>query len=123
MGVSLNPAHSRVHEVAHKLGITGYSRGEHEQALKWLMFSVESNPSGSNIAARYDLGAALSAQGKKEAGIEMYRKVLEIDPGHIPTLHNLYVATDRKEGRQATKEELEALQAGQKKEEEAHDEL
>ena len=105
-GVSLDPTHSRAHEVAHRLGIIGYGRGEVKQALKWLRFSVEANSSVPD--SMYDLAVVLGVQGDKPGSIEMYRKVLTLDPGHIAALHNLHVATEGSEGQQATKEEIEA---------------
>ncbi len=66
-----------------------YDHQEYDKAIEWYQRALELDP--SNVNARTDLGTAYYYSGRPQDALREYRKSLEINPRHEPTLLNMVV--------------------------------
>jgi len=74
------PSHPSYVDAASNLGVTRYSQGNYEEAVKQYSKVVQLLPTHAN--AYYNMGIALAALGRWDEAAEAYRKALEIQPDH-----------------------------------------
>jgi tetratricopeptide (TPR) repeat protein len=91
-GVELNP---KSFEANVQLANAYFDNRQFENAEKYYTLALEINP--KDINARTDLGTTFVERQTPdyERGISEFKKVLEIEPNHEPTLYNLGVAYSR----------------------------
>lgn len=91
-GVQLNP---KSFEANVQLANAYFDNRQFENAEKYYTHALEINP--KDINARTDLGTTFVEREAPnyERGIAEFKKVLEIEPSHEPTLYNLGVAYSR----------------------------
>jgi tetratricopeptide (TPR) repeat protein len=68
-----------------------YDRKQYDKAIEWYRRALELD--SRNVNARTDLGTAYSYVGRPRDALREYRKSLETDPGHAPTLYNLILVS------------------------------
>jgi Flp pilus assembly protein TadD len=66
-----------------------FDLGRFNEAVEWFGKIVAMQP--NNLDVRTDLGTALWNAGQKEKAMAEYQRILQADPKHIATLHNLAV--------------------------------
>jgi TPR repeat protein len=68
-----------------------YDQKQYNKAIEWYRRALELD--SRNVNARTDLGTAYSYVGRPRDALREYRKSLETDPGHAPTLYNLILVS------------------------------
>lgn len=76
-------------EVRLKLADFLYDQRQYEQAIEWYERALALDP--KNVNAHTDLGTAYFYTGRSQDALQEYRKSLEINPQHQPTLLNMIV--------------------------------
>jgi Flp pilus assembly protein TadD len=66
-----------------------FDLGRFTEAVDWFSRVAAMQP--NNLDVRTDLGTALWNAGQKEKAMAEYQRILQADPKHIATLHNLAV--------------------------------
>ncbi len=66
-----------------------YDQKEYDKAIEWYRLGLDLD--SGNVNARTDLGTAYFYVGRPQDAIKEYRKSLQVDPRHEPTLYNLIV--------------------------------
>ena len=66
-----------------------YDHKQYEKAVEWYQRALELDP--KNVDARTDLGTSYFYSGRPQDALREYRKSLEINPRHEPTLLNMVV--------------------------------
>jgi tetratricopeptide (TPR) repeat protein len=82
-----------------------------EHGLAWLRRVIEREP--QNILAQFELGVLCEELGRKEEAIVHYRRAIEIDLAHLPSLRNLallYASLGNVEGTREMVERALALE-------------
>jgi tetratricopeptide (TPR) repeat protein len=82
-----------------------------EHGLTWLGRVIQREP--QNILAHFERGVLCEELGRKEEAIEHYRRAIEIDLGHLPSLRNLallYASLGNVEGTRQMVERALALE-------------
>ena len=64
-----------------------YDQKQFEQAIPWYQKALELDP--KNVNAHTDLGTSFFNLGRPREAVREYRKSLEADPNHQPTLYNM----------------------------------
>jgi uncharacterized protein (TIGR02466 family) len=77
-------------ETVFNLGLTERQLGRLDIAIP-LLEEVAASELGSLALVRYELALARQLAGQREAAIAGYRRVLEVEPGHVNALNNLGV--------------------------------
>ncbi len=72
-----------------KLANLFFDQHMYEQAVTWYERAVKLDP--KNVNARTDLGTAYFNLGRSAEALDQYKKSLEIEPTHEPTMYNLIV--------------------------------
>jgi tetratricopeptide (TPR) repeat protein len=76
-------------EVVLKVANFLYDQRQYDQAIEWYQRALELDP--KNVNARTDLGTTYFYIGRPQDALREYRKSLEINPQHEPTLLNMIV--------------------------------
>ncbi len=76
-------------EAALKLANYLYDQHQYDKSLEWYQRVLGLDP--KNVNARTDLGTAYFYLGRPKDALEQYRKSLQIDPNHEPTLLNTII--------------------------------
>jgi len=66
-----------------------YDAGRYQEAIHYYQTALALDE--NNVSVRTDLGTALFYSGRPDEAIGHYNRSLEVNPRHIPTLHNLVV--------------------------------
>jgi tetratricopeptide (TPR) repeat protein len=77
-------------DVMHGLGVLCVQEGHYQDAERWLLHAIESNP--GQARNWNDLGEAMRHMGKAEDAIAAYRKAIILQPEFVEALNNLGVA-------------------------------
>ncbi|CAN5419792.1 hypothetical protein BH18ACI2_BH18ACI2_15670 [soil metagenome] len=94
------------------LGNANYDAGRYEAAEKWYTAALTKRPNDVNVRTDLGLTFLLRAPSDPARAIAEFRRSLERDPNHVPTLQNLVVALTRKGDKaeaRATLSKLEKL--------------
>lgn len=107
-GVLINPSNFQANVV---LANALFDSQKFEEAESYYAKALDINPKDAN--ARTDLGATFVERPSPnfERAIEEFRKVRQADPGHLPSLYYLGIATLRKGDRSGAEKILSELQA------------
>lgn len=72
-----------------RLGHANFEARRYETAERWYREALQKTPDDANV--RSDLGLTFFLREPSQAGkaLEEFRRALEYDPQHVPTLHNL----------------------------------
>jgi tetratricopeptide (TPR) repeat protein len=94
-----------------QLGNVNYDAGRYEAAEKWYTQALAKEP--DNINVRTDLGLTFYLRNPPDydRAIAEYRRSLERNPQHEPTLQNLIVALTKKGDKEEARAMLKKLQA------------
>ena len=76
-------------EAALKLANYLYDQRQYDKSIEWYQRVVALEP--KNVNARTDMGTAYFYTGRAQDALQEYRKSLEIDPKHEPTLLNMII--------------------------------
>jgi len=76
-------------EIRLKLANFLYDQRQYQQSIDWYQKALELDP--KNVNARTDMGTAYFYLGRPQDALREYRKSLEINPRHEPTLLNTIV--------------------------------
>lgn len=66
-----------------------FDLGRFNESVEWFGKAAAAQP--TNLDVRTDLGTALWNAGQKEKAMAEYRQILQADPKHMATLHNLAI--------------------------------
>ncbi len=66
-----------------------YDQKQYDKAIEWYQKALELDP--GNVNARTDLGTAYFYLGRPQDALSEYRKSLETNPRHEPTLFNMII--------------------------------
>ncbi len=92
-----------------KLANFYYDQKQYGQAIEWYEKALELDP--TNVNARTDLGTAYFYTGRPEEAVSEYRRSLQTDPTHQPTLFNLVLVNlDGTHDLAAARQALERLE-------------
>jgi len=92
------------------LGNVNYDAGKYETAEKWYTAALLKKPDDVNLRTDLGLTYLLRAPADPARAITEFRRSLERDPNHVPTLQNLVVALTRKGEKQEAKATLTKLE-------------
>jgi tetratricopeptide (TPR) repeat protein len=76
-------------QAAVQVANTLYDQHEYEQAIVWYQKAVALDP--KNVNARTDMGTSYFLLNRPQDALREYRKSLETDPNHEPTMFNIIV--------------------------------
>jgi tetratricopeptide (TPR) repeat protein len=66
-----------------------FDRQRFPEAIEWFRKAIAIEP--TNLDYRTDLATALWSAGQKDQAMAEYRQILQIDPKHMATLHNVVI--------------------------------